>query len=87
MDKITKIIKEELIKELELELAVDEILDEDFLLAGGYNLDSIKIIEMVVSLEEIFDIYFDDDELSIETFRTIKNIAKIVNKKIEQKEK
>ncbi len=49
----------------------------------GRNLDSIEIMEVVVALEEEFDIEFDSDELDDEIFASIETVCEIVSGKIE----
>lgn len=47
-----------------------------------YGLDSIKAIEMVVFIEDIFNIMIDDDELLIDNLKSINLICELVGKKI-----
>lgn len=42
------------------------------------GIDSLKIIEIVVKIEETFDLEFEDEKLSYETLRTISSIAEYV---------
>lgn len=42
------------------------------------GIDSLKIIEVVVKIEEIFNFEFEDEKLSYETLRTIGSIAEYV---------
>ncbi|MGE5631459.1 MAG: acyl carrier protein [Caulobacteraceae bacterium] len=46
------------------------------------EVDSITFIKIVVSLENEFDIEFDDDMLSVAKFLTIKSIAEYIESKI-----
>lgn len=47
------------------------------------KLDSIEIMEIVVSLEDEFDIEFDSDELDDDIFFNIETVCGLVNSKIE----
>lgn len=47
------------------------------------KLDSIEIMEIVVSLEDEFDIEFDSDELDDDIFFNIETVCDLVNSKIE----
>ena len=45
-------------------------------------LDSFGIIELIGDLEDEFDIFFDDREFQLESFRTLSGLADIVRTKI-----
>lgn len=44
------------------------------------GLDSIKAIEMVVRLEDYFDLMISDDDLFIEKISTIKDIMQVIDR-------
>lgn len=50
------------------------------------GIDSLKIIEVVVKIEEIFNFEFEDEKLSYETLRSINSIAEYVYQRIEEKQ-
>lgn len=81
MNKIEEDIKKIIIDTVGLNLTVDDINDDDFLLSGGLNLDSVAIIEIIVSIEEAFDIVFADEDVSVELFSSVKNIADKIRQK------
>jgi acyl carrier protein len=58
----------------------DNINDNDDLFQLGLN--SINIIEMIVKIEEAFDIEFSDEDLSLEGLQTIKKLENYVKNKI-----
>lgn len=60
----------------------DDICENQDLTSVG--LDSIKIISLISTLEDEFDILFDDDELLMYNFSTIKIITDRVNNKMEK---
>lgn len=39
------------------------------------GLDSMDIMKLIVELEELFNITFDDDELIMDNFKTVDNIT------------
>jgi Phosphopantetheine attachment site. len=46
------------------------------------SLDSLSFIKLVVELEQIFEIEFDDEMLSVDNFQTIDELSNyILNKK------
>ncbi len=70
-------MKEKLMKVLE---EINEEIVEDTsrdLLASGI-LDSFGIVEMVVDLEEAFDVVIDVDLVTPENFRTVDAIIKLM---------
>lgn len=70
--RILEIIKEE--------LEVDEInLDDD--LVEVYEIDSISLLDFFMTIEDEFDIEFEDEEL--EQLKTINDIIELVEKKTE----
>lgn len=72
---------EEIIKICE-DVCMAEISKEDELIAMGM-LDSFKIIELVNSLEDKFNIKFSPEEISnMDIFCCVKNIVNFVNDKL-----
>jgi acyl carrier protein len=81
-NRIVKVI----IRDLELNINKDDIqaamrLDELF------GMDSIAIVELVVGIEQEFNIRIPDEYLSVEIFQSIKTIAEHVHRLIQEKEK
>ena len=58
-------------------------IEEDEGLMDRFGIDSVRLFEIVIGLEEIFDISLEDDEFSIERFETVKAIADLVRDKID----
>ncbi len=50
----------------------------------GYipELDSMAVVSIITEVEEHFDISLDDDEISAETFETIGNFSRLIEKKV-----
>lgn len=46
------------------------------------NLDSIRLIELIIFIEEKFKIKISDKDLTIKKFNTIKKISKIILRKL-----
>jgi acyl carrier protein len=55
----------------------EEITTETDLLDSGY-LDSLLLMELVVTLEEQFGIYVDSDEVSPQNFRSVRSLTNFV---------
>ena len=60
----------------------EDIADDDDLLKKWDDVDSVRLMEIVIGLEEVFGIQLADDEFSIKKFRTVKNIAAVVREKL-----
>jgi acyl carrier protein len=43
-----------------------------------HNVDSVNVFEIVVGLEEVYGISFEDEDFDIEAFRTVDKIAELV---------
>ena len=63
------------ILEVQEEIPVDEELN-------NWGLDSIRSVSLIVELEELYQIAFDDDELLYENFSTIEKIIARVEGKL-----
>ncbi|MCL2864490.1 MAG: phosphopantetheine-binding protein [Lachnospiraceae bacterium] len=80
-----KLRREEKIREVLFALSKSEIklgmLEDSLDLVNDLGFDSILIVQMVVELEEVFDIEFEDDELDMKILSNYGNIKKIVFEK------
>ena len=73
-------IKEMIVERLFLPVAPGEISDDENLMES-YEIDSVNLFEIVVGLEEQFDISFEDDDFSVDLFATIDSLADYVEQK------
>lgn len=64
----------------DLNITVFEIPDDKELFQ--YGIDSLNIMRVILEIEEEFDIVYDDDELNIENFITLKKICDNISEKI-----
>ncbi len=78
-------LKEMIVERLFLSVEPGAIGSEDNLMES-FEIDSVRLLEIVVGLEEIFDISLEDDEFSIERFESVKAIADLVREKLGQQE-
>lgn len=70
-------IKETIKNKLIENFSVDSKIKYDDNLSD-FGIDSIKIIELVVEIEETFDFEFDDEYLTYETLKNIDNITRYI---------
>ncbi len=75
-------IKQILVERLFLEIS-PESLPAGESLTENHGVDSVRLFDMVVGLEEDFAISFEDEELTIDNFDTVHAIAERVRQKLE----
>lgn len=71
-------VKQVIIRTLTLEVDAEEIDEEDALFGGGLGLNSMATIEIIVGLEEEFNIEVPDEDLRVELFDSVQTIADYV---------
>jgi len=79
-ERIEDRIKAMIVERLFLSISPDDIADDDALMEK-YEIDSVRLFEIVIGLEEIFGISFEDEEFSTEAFETVAAISDLVKKK------
>lgn len=57
---------------------VDTVVDSDTLLLEEKVIDSMGVIELVAFLEETYKVEFIDDDLTVDNFKTIDSIVKLI---------
>lgn len=70
-----------IVERLFLDIDPAEISPEESLTLK-YGIDSVRLFDMVVSMEDDFDITFEDDELTLENFDTLARIENNVREKL-----
>lgn len=79
-EQLKQQIKEMIVERLFLDADADAIKDDENLMEN-YEIDSVNLFEIVVGLEEQFDISFEDEDFSVDLFATINNLAEYVEQK------
>ena len=74
-------IKEILVNDLNLNVSFDQIADDEQLVDGGLNLDSIVIVELIGVLETKFNFQFQDADLRTATFANLASLAEVIAKR------
>jgi acyl carrier protein len=77
-DRVKKVITER----LKLKLNEGEISKNTPLIGKGLGLDSVGVLELVVGLEQEFNIMFDDSEMNIELFENIGSVTNYIKGKL-----
>ena len=76
-------IKEMIVERCFLDIAPGEVGDEAPL-AEEVGLDSVQILEVVVGLEELFGVTFEDADFDIQNFSSVAAIAQYVRGRTEE---
>ena len=84
MSKTTGELKSLIASEIDINLDIGDIDENASFFEGGLNVDSIAIVELIVSIEEKFSISFDDADLVPETFRTLRVLADKIDVKLSE---
>ncbi len=73
-------LKELIVERLFLKVEPGDIKDDENLMEV-YNIDSVNVFELVVGLEEVYGVSFEDEDFDIEAFQTVDSIAALVEAK------
>jgi acyl carrier protein len=73
-------IKEMIVERLFLDVAPEDIGDEDAL-TEKYDIDSVRLFEIVIGIEDVFGVVIDEADFDVEVFRDVKSIAAYVRTK------
>jgi acyl carrier protein len=72
-------LKEQLIEHLNLEdFSIDDIKDDSPLFGDGLGLDSIDALEIIVMLDNKFDVKITNPEDGVKIFQTVNTIAEYI---------
>ena len=82
MPETVDAVREVLIDTLELTQSPDELTRETALFGAIPELDSFGVVNLVVALEERFDIVIDDDEFGEDLFESVGTLTDFVDSKI-----
>ena len=54
---------------------------------SNLSLDSLSFINAIVTIEEVFSITFNDEELNIDNFKNVSDLVNLVKRKVLENEK
>ena len=81
-DIIVNQLKDIIANKLDVNLAYDEINENVSLFEDGLGLDSIAIVDLIVSIENTFSLSIEDEELNADLFKNLKILSEYVRKKL-----
>lgn len=79
-------MKEIIINIINDNLALKEEVKENTNLSN-ISLDSLSFINALVTIEEVFSITFNDEELNIDNFKNVSDLVNLVKRKVLENEK
>jgi acyl carrier protein len=80
--EVTRQLKELILEVTQMKIKPEEIADNANLFTDC-GLDSTSVVDLIVSIEQKFDISIDEDELDIKLFQSLAVLATFVEEKIE----
>lgn len=72
-------LKELIVERLFLDIEPGEIEDEVEL--AEYGVDSFLLLELIVAMEEMFDVKFEQTDITTETLKSVRTMADLVRSK------
>lgn len=79
MEKLLRELKVKIIELLNLiDMNPDDIKDDDQLVGGHLDIDSIDVLEMVIMIEKDYGIKIDNKEIGIKIFATLRTLAEYI---------
>ena len=73
-------IKGMIVERLFLDVEPEDIGDGDPLMEK-YDIDSVRLFEMVIGIEELFGIVIDEADFDVELFKDVRSIADYIGKR------
>lgn len=75
-------VKYLIIRELELPIEPEEINSESLLFEGLIGLDSVATLELIVAIEEEFNITMTDEDITLELLYSVRSLSDYIKTKI-----
>ena len=84
-EELRKYLKKMIIDTLRLEeITAEEIKDDAPLFKEGLGLDSIDALELVVAIENIFNVIIEDENVGKRAFASVNNLARFIQEEYNQ---
>lgn len=82
IDNIKSKLKEIIVEDLSVNISPDQIRDDISLYEDGIGLDSISIVNFIVTIEKKFDMKFGENEITARLFSNINSLAEFIENKV-----
>jgi acyl carrier protein len=84
-EELCKYLKKMIIDVLKLEeITAEEIKDDAPLFKEGLGLDSIDALELVVAIENIFNVIIEDEDVGKRAFASVNALARFIQEEYNQ---
>jgi len=84
-EELCKYLKKMIIDTLRLEeITAEEIKDDAPLFKEGLGLDSIDALELVVAIENIFNVIIEDEDVGKRAFASVNALARFIQEEYNQ---
>ena len=84
-EELRKYLKKMIINTLRLEeITAEEIKDDAPLFKEGLGLDSIDALELVVAIENIFNVIIEDEDVGKRAFASVNALARFIQEEYNQ---
>ena len=84
VEEIEERLKKVILERASQPIQADEIHSDVALVGEGLGLDSVALLEVVVGVEEEFDIILDDSALTVEQFQALGTLARYIQAQLEE---
>ena len=71
-------VKTTIVVALKLEIEPDQIAHDEILFEAGLGVDSVAMMELIVALENEFEVEFSDELIRIENFESVNSIVTLL---------
>ena len=78
-DALTTQLKELIVERLFLDMAPEDIDDDTEL--SEYGVDSFLLLELIVALEEVFNVKFEQSDITADVLKSVSSLAALVKSK------
>jgi acyl carrier protein len=84
-EELCKYLKKMIIDTLKIEeFTAEEIKDDAPLFKEGLGLDSIDALELVVAIENIFNVIIEDEDVGKRAFASVNTLARFIQEEYNQ---
>lgn len=81
-DQVLEGIKRIIAEDLELDVDYQALTPTVPLFEDGLALDSVVLVELISFIEKRFDIVLPDDLLTVDTFKDLQSLARVVGSRL-----
>ena len=78
-DALSSQLKELIVERLFLDIAPEDIDDNTEL--SEYGVDSFLLLELIVALEEVFNVKFEQSDITADVLKSVASLAELVKSK------